>query len=121
MLIRKLTDCPEITAGDSTRLRELLHPDREYPFSGRYSLAHAIVNPGHASARHRLSTVEVYYILQGTGKMHVGDETATVSAGDAIEIPPGSVQWIRNTGKTDLAFLCIVDPAWQEVDEEVLD
>jgi mannose-6-phosphate isomerase-like protein (cupin superfamily) len=90
MLIRKLTDCPEITAGDDTRLRELLHPDRDYSFSGRYSLAHAVVKPGRASVRHRLRTDEVYYILQGTGEMHLDDDTAPVSAGDAVEIPPGS-------------------------------
>ncbi|MCP4684827.1 MAG: cupin domain-containing protein [bacterium] len=119
MLIRKLKDCLEITAGDSTRLRELLHPSRDYPFSGRYSLAHAIVEPGKASVRHRLKTDEVYYILEGTGEMHVDDETESVSAGDAVEIPPGAEQWIRNTGTGDLAFLCIVDPAWREADEDV--
>lgn len=120
MLIRKLQNCPEIIAGDHTRLRELLHPDREYPFTGRYSLAQAIVAPGEASVRHRLRTDEVYYILSGTGEMHVDDETATVSAGDAVDIPPGSAQWIENTGEEDLVFLCIVDPAWRETDEEVL-
>ncbi len=121
MLVRRLTNCPEITAGDNTRLRELLHPERHYPFSGRYSLAHAVVAPGKTSVRHRLKTDEVYYILQGTGEMHVDRETAIVSAGDAIDIPPGSEQWIENTGDADLAFLCIVDPAWRETDEEILD
>jgi len=121
MLIRKLKDCPEIAAGDHTRLRELLHPSRDYPFSGRYSLAHAVIAPGEASVRHRLKTDEVYYIIQGTGEMHIDRESATVAAGDAVDIPPGSEQWIENTGNGDLAFLCIVDPAWREADEEILD
>lgn len=120
MRIRRLKDCPEIIAGDNTRLRELLHPDRDYPFSGRYSLARAVVAPGQSSVRHRLQTDEVYYIIQGEGEMHVDGETAVVSEGDAIEIPPGSEQWIKNTGQSDLAFLCIVDPAWRESDEEIL-
>lgn len=121
MRIRKLTECREIVAGDRTRLRELLHPGRDYPFFGRYSLAHAVVAPGHSTIRHRLRTDEVYYIIAGRGEMHVGDRTAEVVSGDAVEIPPGSVQWITNIGNDDLAFLCIVDPAWSAQDEEVLE
>jgi mannose-6-phosphate isomerase-like protein (cupin superfamily) len=120
MLIRKLRECPEIAAGDQTRLRELLHPDGAYGFAGRYSLAHAVVRPNAQSVRHRLRTDEVYYILSGRGEMHVDDESASVEPGDAVEIPPESVQWIRNIGDTDLVFLCIVDPAWCDEDEEVL-
>jgi mannose-6-phosphate isomerase-like protein (cupin superfamily) len=120
MRIRKLSHCPEIIAGDGTRLRELLHPGRDYPFSGRYSLAHAIVPVGGKSVPHRLNTDEVYYILEGDGVMHIDAETAPVSPGDAIDIPPGAVQWIENRGSQELIFLCIVDPAWRREDEEIL-
>ncbi len=120
MLIRKLAECDQIIAGDGTRLRELLHPERGYPFGGRYSLAHAIVPKGGKSVPHRLSTDEVYYILQGHGMMHIDDESAEVTAGDAIDIPPGSIQWIENVGSADLVFLCMVDPAWRADDEEIL-
>ncbi len=121
MLIRKLSQTHEIIAGDATRLRELLHPDRDYPFSGRYSLAFAMLPPGKCSNRHRLSSDEVYYILAGSGIMHINDESERVEAGDAIDIPPGSEQWVENTGNTDLHFLCIVDPAWRAEDETVLE
>lgn len=120
MRIRKLKNCTEIIAGDSTILRELLHPDRDYPFDGRYSLAHAKLHPGTQSVKHRLKTDEVYYILKGRGEMYIDDESAIVEAGDAIDIPPGAVQSIKNIGDDDLEFLCIVDPAWREDDEEVL-
>ncbi|HUV30906.1 MAG TPA: cupin domain-containing protein [Acidobacteriota bacterium] len=120
MLIRKLHDCEEIIAGDGTRLRELFHPGRDYRFSGRYSLARAVVAPGQASIKHRLAASEVYYIVAGKGRMRVDDEQVDVAAGDAVDIPPGCVQWIENTGESDLMFLCIVDPAWRADDEEVL-
>ena len=107
-------------AGDGTRLRELLHPNREYPFSGRYSLAHAVLPVGGKSVPHRLRTDEVYYVMQGRGIMHIGEESAHVSAGDAIDIPPNSVQWIENRGSEELIFLCIVDPAWRLEDEEII-
>jgi mannose-6-phosphate isomerase-like protein (cupin superfamily) len=121
MLIRKLHDCKEITAGDGTRLRELLHPKRSYPFSGRYSFAYASVPPGKRSKRHRLATDEVYYIISGQGKMFINGQTAEVGPGDAIDIPPDAEQYIENTGDQDLAFLCIVDPAWRVEDEVVLE
>ena len=120
MLIRKLTQSTEITAGDGTRLRELLHPGRDYDFSANYSLAHAVLPPGAASLKHRLKSSEVYYILSGKGRMHINEESARVETGDAIDIPPGSTQWIENDSDESLAFLCIVDPAWQAEDEEIL-
>jgi len=119
MLIKRLEDCRGITAGDRTRLRELLHPHRD-PAGIRYSLACAWLAPGARSRAHRLKTAEVFYIVQGTGVMHVGKETAQVTAGDAVYIPPGSVQWFENPGKDEIEFLCIVDPAWRPEDEEAL-
>ncbi|MDD4941067.1 MAG: cupin domain-containing protein [Candidatus Omnitrophica bacterium] len=118
MLIRRLKDCPEFIAGDGSILRELLHADKG-PFAFRYSLAHARVKPGAATAPHALKTSEVYYILEGRGRMHIGGESSVVSAGDAIVIPPRAVQYIVNTGAADLVFLCIVDPAWKKEDESI--
>jgi len=53
--------------------------------------------------------------------MHVDDASQHVSKDHAIYIPPMSKQYIENTGKSDLKFLCIVDPAWRKEDEIVLD
>jgi mannose-6-phosphate isomerase-like protein (cupin superfamily) len=52
--------------------------------------------------------------------MHVDGEAAAVGANQVIYIPPDSVQYIENTGDSDLVFLCIVDPAWRPADESVL-
>jgi mannose-6-phosphate isomerase-like protein (cupin superfamily) len=119
MLIKRLKDCPEITAGDRTRLRELLHPDRDTA-KIRYSLAMAWLAPGAQSRAHKLKTSEVYYLVHGTGLMHIGEDAAEVTAGDAVYIPPDSVQWLENNGKAEIEFLCIVDPAWLPEDEETL-
>jgi mannose-6-phosphate isomerase-like protein (cupin superfamily) len=119
MFIKDLRHCNEIVAGDETILRELLHPDRE-DLEIRYSLAHAIVKPGQSSLPHKLRTPEVYYILEGQGIMRVDDESEEVRSGQAVYIPPNSTQCIKNTGTSDLKFLCIVDPAWRPEDEEVV-
>ncbi len=118
MLIRKLADCPEFMAGDQTRLRELLHPDKQ-PLNLRYSLAHALLPIGQTSLPHRLQTSEVYYILSGTGEMHIDDAAQVIQPGDTVYIPPQARQFICNIGDQPLVFLCIVDPAWKAEDEWV--
>ncbi len=120
MMIKDLKDCPLFMAGDASMLREILHPGKG-PFAVGYSLAHAVVKAGARTKPHRLRSSEVYFILTGRGVMHIGPEESEVSAGQAVYIPPLSVQFIENSGDADLAFLCIVDPAWQPGEEEILD
>lgn len=120
MLVKYLKDCREFTAGDDSTLRELLHPDK-MDIETRYSLAHAKVPAGQKTRLHRLRTSEVYYILSGQGKMHINEESLEVGPQCAVYIPPHSNQYIENTGSCNLEFLCIVDPAWQQSDEDVFD
>lgn len=120
MLIVDLHECEEFSGGDRTVLRELLHPGRQ-SVAVSYSLAHAVLRPGCVSVPHRLTGSEVYYILRGSGRMHIDGEQSPVGPGQAVYIPPGATQHIENTGDDDLLFLCIVDPAWHPEQEEVLD
>ena len=120
MLLKDIETLTPIPVADYSRLRELLHPERD-DVDIRYSLAHALVHPGESSLRHRLATVEVYYFLAGRGIMHVGDDSAEVRQGQAVVVPAGAEQWVENTDDHDLEFLCIVDPAWREEDEDVLE
>ena len=119
MFMSSLNNCEAIISGDRAVLRELLHPDKT-PLKVRYSLAHATVRPGATTLPHRLKSAEVYYTLAGKGLVHINGESAEVHADDAVYIPPDARQYIQNTGDSDLIFLCIVDPAWQAEDEEVL-
>lgn len=118
MLVRKLQECEEFTAGDGTILRELLHPDKQ-PLALRYSLAHAIVPVGQTSIPHSLTTSEVYYIIQGKGEMHIDEETQLIEPGDAVYIPPNARQYVHNCGDEPLVFVCMVDPAWRQEDETI--
>jgi mannose-6-phosphate isomerase-like protein (cupin superfamily) len=118
MFIRELHNCEEFIAGDNCLLREILHPDKEN-LALRYSLAHAVVKPGDTTRAHRLRTSEVYYIIAGEGVMHIDGDDANVRPGSTVYIPPMAKQCITNSGKSDLTFICIVDPAWRKEDEEV--
>jgi mannose-6-phosphate isomerase-like protein (cupin superfamily) len=119
MLIRNAANCAPIRSADDCLLHEYLHPAKE-PLRIRYSLARAELAPGQASLPHRLRSAEVYCILAGRGVLSVDDGQALVKPGDAVYIPPESVQSIRNQGPEPLVFLCIVDPPWREEDEEIL-
>ena len=119
MFIKDLNNCEEFTAADGSILRELLHPEKA-ELKIRYSLALAKVKPQESTKLHKLKTSEVYYILDGEGVMYIDKESAKVHPGCAIYIPPHSKQYIRNTGRSDLKFICIVDPAWRKQDEETI-
>lgn len=119
MLIKSIGHEAGSKAADASFLTELLHPDKDALTIG-YSLAHAVVGPGETTLPHRLESAEVYYILEGRGLMRVDEEEAEVGTGQAVYIPPGAAQSIRNTGEVPLAFLCIVDPAWRAEDEDIL-
>lgn len=120
MFIKNLYKCKEIIAGDNTVLREILNPFND-KISINYSLAHAKIKPGEKTFKHRLKMSELYYIIEGQGTMYIDNEEEKVSSGDAIYIPPGSVQSIKNTGREELVFLCIVEPPWKEEGEEILE
>ncbi len=123
MFVRKLEDCNVITALDGTILRELLNPLRDgTALKLRYSIAHALVPAGKSSLPHRLTKAsEVYYFLEGTGVMHIDDETIKVGPGSLVYVPPNATQYLENTGDQDIVFLCIVDPYWRPEDEELVE
>jgi mannose-6-phosphate isomerase-like protein (cupin superfamily) len=120
MIFTRLKDCPEFIAGDRTRLRELLHPNKSEA-KVEYSLAHGYLDPGHRSSRHRLTSSEVYYFIAGEGRFTIEDHSVEVSRGDVIYVPPGTDQSLMNTGAEAIEFLCLVEPAWKMEDEEILE
>jgi mannose-6-phosphate isomerase-like protein (cupin superfamily) len=80
------------------------------------SVARARVEPGVTTANHLLrGTEEQYYILTGQGELFLnGQSVGQVSSGDIAHIPADTPQCIRNTGTTDLIFLCICTPPFRQ-------
>jgi mannose-6-phosphate isomerase-like protein (cupin superfamily) len=111
MLVRSWSECVPVTAIDGCLIREVLHPAHE-PLPLPYSLAVAEVAGGARTLRHRLAHDEVYFLLEGAGRVHVDAETRDVGAGDAVLIGAGSEQWIENLGRTTLRFVALVSPPW---------
>lgn len=76
------------------------------------SIVTARVPPGVTTRLHRLKgTTERYVILEGEGRVEVGELVPeTVTRGDVVIIPPGTPQRITNTGGSNLSFLAICTP-----------
>jgi len=120
MFIRDIAGSKEIIAGDNTLLKELFNPLKDDLKLG-YSFAVGRVQMMGSTYLHRLKSSEVYFILKGTAEFTINDDTAVVGASQAIYVPPGASQQVKNVGNDELLFICIVDPAWKEDDEEILE
>jgi uncharacterized cupin superfamily protein len=53
---------------------------------------------------------EMFFVLEGNGELHVGDQVHPVRAGDIIGCPPGgpeTAHQLVNTGATELKYLAV--------------
>ena len=100
---------------DGSEIRELLA--HRNSCIRNQSLAEARLPVGGATTPHSHAIAEeIYYILEGRGRMRVAAETQAVGPGDAIAIPPGAEHQIVNTGETTLRFLCCCAPGYEHSD-----
>jgi len=106
---------PILITETGTELRVLM--DTTAKGQGRMSLAMETLRPGqHTSPHWHEHIEEIYYVVQGSGRMEIGEEARLVRAGDAILIPIRSVHCLHNTGDEDLVLLCPVSPPWYPED-----
>jgi len=67
--------------------------------------------PGQEQAGHRHAVGDkLYYILEGAGRIRVGTEERTVSAGDLVCAPAGEEHAVGNPGPGRLALLVVMAP-----------
>ena len=116
MIVKKIEEIDAITGQEGTQIRQIFSPNETDDLI-RYSIAHCTINPGKSSRPHTMKTSEMYYIMQGNGIMHVGEQQKQVKQNDVIFIPPMSKQFLENNGDIQLVALCIVDPAWKQENE----
>jgi len=119
MSIRKNSEIPSIPGNEGTAIKQHFHPQNT--LNGiRFSLAEFTLEVGKKSYPHKLKSSEVYFILEGKGVLHVNEEFFEMTKGDSAYVPPMSEQFIENSDKVDLRFLCITDPAWKAEDDIIL-
>jgi mannose-6-phosphate isomerase-like protein (cupin superfamily) len=111
---------PPFITKDGSEIRELL----AYRNSSirNQSLAEATIPVGGATQAHyHPRAEEIYYILDGEGRMEIDGETREVGPLDAIAIPPGAHHQIWNTSDTPLVLLCCCAPAYEDSDTVLLE
>jgi uncharacterized cupin superfamily protein len=70
------------------------------------------LRPGQASTRHRHRTqAELYVLLEGTGRMHAGDELLTLEPLSAVLVEPDTVRQLFNDTDADALWLVTGAPA----------
>ena len=115
MEIRKREVAAPFIAKDGSTIREIAHPRSSG--ARNQSLAEATVRPGARTREHHHGrSEEIYYILEGKGRVHVGGEAREVGSLDAVIIPPGTRHYIENIGAVDLVFLCASAPSYWDED-----
>ncbi len=115
MDVHNIARVPAFTTKDGSEIRELLA--HRNSVIRNQSLAEARLPPGGKTTPHfHPLTEEIYYILEGAGRMMINGQTRDVGSGDAIAIPPGAVHTITNHGAVTLKFLCCCAPAYEHTD-----
>jgi mannose-6-phosphate isomerase-like protein (cupin superfamily) len=60
---------------------------------------------------HNQEQEEIYFIIEGTGEMCLGEEKSLLSTGQAAYIPPGVFHQLSNTGPTPMRMIYCYGPA----------
>jgi quercetin dioxygenase-like cupin family protein len=69
------------------------------------------LRPGQASTRHRhFETVELYVLLEGTGRLHVDDDVLTLEPLSAVLVDPETVRQPFNDTDSDQLWLIFGTP-----------
>jgi uncharacterized cupin superfamily protein len=69
------------------------------------------LTPGQASTRHRhRRTTELYLVLEGNGRLRVGDDLLTLSPMSAVLVAPGTVRQPFNDTESDQLWLIVSAP-----------
>ena len=112
-------DIVPFTTKDGSTIRELMHPQQHG--NANQSLAEATVPPGATTLLHRHhQSEELYHVTAGEGMMVLGAERFAVSAGDTVQIPPGTPHAIENRGTVELKILCCCAPPYAHDDTVLL-
>jgi uncharacterized cupin superfamily protein len=69
------------------------------------------LRPGQASTKHRhMAQTELYVVLEGTGRMRVGDELLTLAPLSAVLVEPRTVRQPFNDTDADALWLVVGTP-----------
>ena len=109
--LERVVALEHVEPGQATGARsfQLLHG--AHNGSTRATLFVGYIPPGRAPSHYHLYD-EIVWVLRGTGRLHLGDETEELGAGSAFRLRPREVHIVENTATdVELAILGVFTPA----------
>ena len=98
-------DYESVAAADGLEKGVLVDEARGAP---NFAMRRFTLAPGAEVPKHTNEIEHEQYVLDGEYVIGIGDEEHTVSAGDSLLIPAGTVHWYRNESDEEGAFICAV-------------
>ena len=103
-----------IIAQDGAKIYEFFIEERE---KLNFALAAGTLPIGRkASIHYHKESLEIYYIIQGKGTIHLEEGRYNVKRGDFVTVPVLTSHGLENTSDTDLEIICLSSPAYQDND-----
>jgi mannose-6-phosphate isomerase-like protein (cupin superfamily) len=80
--------------------------------AANFSMGYVTLEPnGGQVPWHNQEQEEIYFIVEGTGEMCLGDEKTTLATGQVVYIPPRVFHQLTNTGSSPLRMIYCYGPA----------
>ncbi|WEU40386.1 MAG: cupin domain-containing protein [Candidatus Odinarchaeum yellowstonii] len=110
MYIKKVEDVKaELVAQEGvkgTYIQVLI--DKERCGAVNFAMRRFIIKPGGEIGLHNHNWEHEIFVLKGKGIVKNGETTHEVEENTVIYIPPNEPHYYKNTGRTDLVFLCLI-------------
>jgi quercetin dioxygenase-like cupin family protein len=94
-----------VDAADGLEKGVLVGPDQGAP---NFAIRRFTLAPGASVPRHTNAVEHEQYVLGGEYVVGIDDTEYTVSVGDSLLVPAGTVHWYRNEGEREGTFICAV-------------
>jgi mannose-6-phosphate isomerase-like protein (cupin superfamily) len=80
--------------------------------ASNFAMGYVILEPnGGQVPWHNQEQEEIYFVVEGTGEMCLGEEKRTITNGQAAYIPPTVFHQLTNIGDTPLTMIYVYGPA----------
>jgi mannose-6-phosphate isomerase-like protein (cupin superfamily) len=80
--------------------------------AGNFSMGYVTLEPkGGQVPWHNQEQEEIYFVVEGTGQMCLGDECQELKSGEAVYIPKGVFHQLTNVGDKPLVMIYCYGPA----------
>jgi mannose-6-phosphate isomerase-like protein (cupin superfamily) len=109
MKIRRISEVPKGTRHGLISYFLLQHGDTE---SNSLAVTWVEVEPNHRQIPHNHLAEQVYIVVQGKGRMQVGDEFSDLCVGELAFIPSNAIHGIETIGPEKLVYVTASVPAF---------